>query len=82
MTTRIVTSKQVRETLRHLATDRGVSLAELSRMIRRNNAYLQQFVSRGTPVWLPEDERLLLARFFDVDERLLGAREPWVPGSE
>ncbi len=25
------------------------------------------------------DERLLLARFFNIDERELGAREPWSP---
>lgn len=73
------TAEQVRATLESLALERGVSLAELSRMIRRNEAYLQQFIRRGTPARLAEDDRLMLARYFRIDERLLGAREPWTP---
>jgi len=62
-----------------LAADRGASLAALSRMIGRNAAYLQQYVERGTPRRLGEDDRLALAQHFMVDERELGAREPWTP---
>lgn len=62
-----------------LVADRGASLAELSRMIGRNAAYLQQYVERGTPRRLGEDDRLALAQHFRVDERELGAREPWTP---
>jgi hypothetical protein len=76
---RIVTAHEVRATIAKLAAERGVSLAGTSRMIRRNEAYLQRFVKRGTPVWLAEDDRLLLARFFSVNDRLLGARDPWQP---
>jgi hypothetical protein len=64
-----------------LAAANGKSLAELSRLIGRNVAYLQQFVRRGTPRRLPEDERLALAQLFQVDERELGARDPWSPGT-
>ncbi|SDA14813.1 hypothetical protein [Sphingomonas sp. NFR15] len=69
----------MRATLDRLRTERNVSLAALSRMIRRNEAYLQQFVSRGTPARLAEDDRRMLAIFFNIDERELGARDPWVP---
>ena len=62
-----------------LADHHQESLASLSRMIGRNPAYLQQFISRGTPRRLDEDDRLVLAKFFDIDERELGARDPWVP---
>lgn len=70
---------QVRKTLEQLAIERGESLGALSRMIGRNDAYLQQFIRRGTPSRLAEDDRLRLAQFFGVDERMLGAREPWAP---
>lgn len=80
MTERTTTSEQVRATVQRLADAQGESLAELSRMIGKNSAYLQQFVKRGSPIWLAEDDRLLLARYFQVDERCLGARDPWTPG--
>lgn len=61
------------------AAMRGESLASLSRLIGRNAAYLQQFIERGTPRRLPEDIRLALAQHWQMDERQLGAREPWRP---
>ncbi len=68
-----------RENLRRLAAERGESLANLSALIGRNAAYLQQFVARGSPKRLADDDRLRLAKFLNVDERLLGARDPWKP---
>lgn len=69
-----------RASLAQLAAERGESLAALSRLIGRNEAYLQQFIARGIPRKLDEDDRLTLARYLGVDERLLGARDPWTPG--
>ncbi|MGC5075318.1 hypothetical protein, partial [Escherichia coli] len=40
------------------------SYAALSRMLRRNDAYLQQYVRRGTPRDLAERDRALLAAYF------------------
>lgn len=65
-------AETVAETLERLAAAQGVSLSELSRMIGRNLAYLQQFVRRGTPRRLAERDRQLLAQFFGVDEMVLG----------
>lgn len=50
----------------------GVSYAALSRMLRRNEAYLQQYVKRGTPRVLAERDRALLAAYFRVDGAALG----------
>lgn len=50
----------------------GVSYAALSRMLRRNPAYLQQYVRRGTPRDLAERDRALLAAYFRVDAVELG----------
>ncbi|OJU15327.1 MULTISPECIES: S24 family peptidase [unclassified Sphingomonas] len=61
-----------REALMRLAEARGVSLAALSAMLGRNVAYLQQFVGRGSPRRLAEDDRRALATFFGVEEALLG----------
>ena len=55
-----------------LAQARGFSLAALSAMLRRNPAYLQQFVSRGTPRVLAERDRRLLADVLGVAEAALG----------
>lgn len=61
-----------RAALEALITERGVGYAALSRMIGRNEAYLQQFIKRGTPRMLAERDRRLLAAFLRVDEEVLG----------
>ncbi|TCP33140.1 S24 family peptidase [Sphingomonas sp. BK235] len=61
------------EALARAARARGVALSALSRMIGRNQAYLSQFVLRGSPRRLPERERRALADFLAIDEALLGA---------
>lgn len=62
-----------RERLATLAKDKGTSLASLSRMLGRNTTYLQQYISKGSPRKLEEDDRRKLARFFGVPETDLGA---------
>jgi repressor LexA len=61
-----------RPALDALIAERGVGYAALSRMIGRNEAYLQQFIKRGTPRSLAERDRRLLAAFLRVDEEVLG----------
>ena len=56
-----------------LAEERSVSLARLSRMLGKNASYLQQFIRKGSPRKLEENDRATLARFFRVDEIELGA---------
>ena len=62
-----------RKRLAELARERGSSLASLSRMLSRNTTYLQQYITKGSPRKLEEDDRRKLARFFDVPETELGA---------
>jgi hypothetical protein len=61
-----------RANLERLCVERGEDFASLSRMIGRNPAYIQQFIRRGTPRRLGEEERRTLARYFGVSESLLG----------
>lgn len=64
-----------RERLAALASGSGNSLAALSRMIGRNPSYLQQYITKGSPRKLEEEDRRRLAEFFGVRELELGAPE-------
>lgn len=71
-----VSSTHPRERLAELVREGGHSLAALSRMLGRNAAYLQQFITRGSPRKLEEDDRRRLAQFFGIAESELGGQEP------
>lgn len=73
------TPDEARANLRRRALERGYSMAELSLILGRNLAFVQQYINRGTPRILHEDDRLKLAQLLVIDERELGAREPWSP---
>lgn len=62
-----------RAALDRLIRDNGDDYVTLSRLLGRNAAYVQQYIKRGSPRRLPEHERGILARYFGVDERVLGA---------
>jgi hypothetical protein len=64
-----------RERLAALSRQSGASLAALSLMIGRNPSYLQQYIGKGSPRKLEEDDRRKLADFFGVSEAELGAPE-------
>src|SRR5436853_7584908 len=58
--------------LDRLIQERGEDYAGLSRLLGRNPAYVQQYIKRGSPRRLAEEDRRRLARYFGVDEALLG----------
>lgn len=64
-----------REILDRLIRERGENYGALSRLLGRNPAYIQQYVKRGSPRKLDEADRRTLARYFGVEERLLGGPE-------
>lgn len=61
-----------RAELARLIEERREDYAGLSRLLGRNPAYIQQFIKRGVPRKLAEEDREKLARYFGVDEALLG----------
>lgn len=65
----------VRGVIARLAVERGASLSELSRLLGRNPAYMQQFIERGSPRRLSEGDRATLARYLGVAEAALGGPE-------
>lgn len=65
-----------RKALETLIAERGEDFSSLSRLIGRNAAYVQQYIKRGVPRRLAEEDRRLLARYFDIDEEALGGPPP------
>ena len=68
-------SVTIRQRLDALIADRGDDYASLSRLLGRNPTYIQQFVRKGVPRRLSEDDRRKLATHFGIAERLLGGPE-------
>ena len=62
-----VDNNYVREKIKRLIIKKNYNLRDLSRNIKKNDAYLQQYLYRGTPKVLPEEYRLKLAEILDVD---------------
>ncbi len=62
----------VRRTLDELIRNSGDDYASLSRLLGRNPTYIQQFIKRGVPRRLSEEDRRRLAAHFGVGERILG----------
>lgn len=58
-----------------LTEEKRMSLSALSELIGRNPSYLQQFIRKGSPRKLEENDRRMLAEFFGVPEAELGGRE-------
>jgi repressor LexA len=65
-----------RAALAALIAETGVTFSELSRVLGRNPAYLQQYAMRGSPRLLAEGDRARLARYFGVAESRLGGPAP------
>jgi phage repressor protein C with HTH and peptisase S24 domain len=66
-------SKEPRAALAKLMAENGDNYAGLSKLVGKNAAYIQQFIKRGTPKRLGENERAILARYYGVSESMLGA---------
>ena len=62
-----------RAELDRLIAENGDDYARISKLVGKNTAYIQQFIKRGTPKRLGERERAIVARYYGVDELLLGA---------
>ena len=66
--------QHARGRLQDMARKHGASLAGLSRLIGRNPAYLQQYVTRGSPRHLDEPDLRKIAEFLGISTRLIETR--------
>jgi hypothetical protein len=67
-----------RAALRLAVSDRGESLAALSRMIDRSPGYLARFIRVGRPAALSEREHDMLRDYLGAGKLGLGIRDLWV----
>lgn len=63
---------KARETLDELILQRKCNYSDISRLLGRNVSYIQQYIRKGSPRYLSEGDRSILARFFGVSESVLG----------
>lgn len=61
-----------RTALDRLLTEKGIDYAQLSARIGRNPAYIQQYIKRGSPRRLAEEDRARIAAYLGVSEAMLG----------
>jgi len=61
-----------RAALDRLLTERGIDYARISQVIGRNPAYIQQYIKRGSPRRLGEQDRARIAAYLGVSEAMLG----------
>ena len=57
----------LRKKLRQYFTNNKFNLRQLSRILNKNDAYLQQYLYRGTPKVLPEEHRYKLAETLNIN---------------
>ena len=62
-----------RAALDRLLAERGIDYARISQVIGRNPAYIQQYIKRGSPRRLGEQDRARIAAYLGVAESMLGA---------
>ena len=63
-----IENDNIREKIRFIIKkDKKFNLRDLSRALKKNDAYLQQYIFRGTPRILPEEYRHKLAEILDVN---------------
>ena len=61
-----------RRALDELIKERGETYSSISRLLSRNSAYIQQFIKRGSPAHLDENDIAQLSAHFGVPPVLLG----------
>ena len=57
-----------RAALDRLLQERGIDYAQLSARIGRNPAYIQQYIKRGSPRRLGEQDRARIAAYLGVED--------------
>lgn len=64
-----MTPDDIRKKIEFLLKEKGIPLNHASSVILKNSAYLHQFINKGSPVRLPEEQRKRLAQLLNVDEQ-------------
>jgi phage repressor protein C with HTH and peptisase S24 domain len=73
---------KMRELIFARMLERGTNMAEVSFAIKRGTTFMYDFLKRGKPERLREEDRRAIAQHLDLDEDLLRAPSPTVPAKE
>ncbi len=65
------TPDEIRKKIQKLLTEKNIDLAAASRAIGKNQAYIQQYIVKGSPVILKDTDRKIIANMLEVDEKEL-----------
>ncbi len=58
----------IRDNLKKIIkSQKNFNLRDLSRKLNKNDAYLQQYIMRGSPAFLPEEDRKKLSNILKID---------------
>ncbi len=63
--------EQIRQHIDELIRKKGKNYRALSMAIGKNEAYLHQYINKGSPLRLPEEQRRKLAKLLETDEQEL-----------
>lgn len=66
-----MTADEIRKKIDILLKEKDISLNYASGIIGKNSAYLHQYINKGSPLRLPEEQRKKLAILLNVDEQEL-----------
>ena len=61
----------IRKMVLERITERGLTIADISRALNKNEAYLHQFIWRRSPKWLREADRAVVCRLLEIPEAVL-----------
>jgi phage repressor protein C with HTH and peptisase S24 domain len=70
----VMSNTDPRDVLERLIKERREDYASLSRLLGRNAAYVHQYIHRGSPKRLREEDRKTLARYFGVADSFLSGQ--------
>lgn len=68
------TPDEIRARIKKELDERGISMASASIAIGKNAAYLQQYIVKGSPIRLPEEQRKRLSIILEIPEQELTDR--------
>ena len=54
-----------------IKSQKKFNLRNLSRKLGKNDAYLQQYISRGSPAFLPEEDRKILSNILNLELEII-----------
>ena len=75
-------SEEIRAFLDRVITEKKANYRQISLALGRGHQYIRQYIKLGSPLFLKEEERKIVAQILDIDEQSLSPNQldlPYVP---